>query len=329
MPEDTAAKDSTDASEASSTPLTFTVLSFNVGTTDKLQHDKDEAEGAGDGYTSAHAARNASHYANNLAWWPAEEALTTWLGETRPEVVLFQELFHDPWCDDIETDPAFDFICHGMDPARPRQAQRLLGDDYDVACAPGHPDNCVGVLRSFGRIQGCPETGPCDIDLDGMPPPSGCTGGARVATAVIELTDGRLLHAVDVHTVAGITDENMACRVEQFHQVFVDRGDGKPAAWGANNVVGGDMNMDPFLWAGLDPSADAWNQYVGDGKPFHYLSSDGPEGTPTIATLFRIDHVVSDALVGSCVVVGATEGVPPVLETSYWDHRPLLCEVEL
>jgi len=184
-------------------------------------------------------------------------------------------------------------------------------------------------LRSFGSIAGCPAEGPCDANLDGLPPPSGCTNGARVATAVIELTDGRLLHAVDIHTVAGVSDEDMACRAEQFTQAFVDRGDGKPAAFGAANIVAGDMNMDPFLWAGLDPSADVWNEHVGEGKPFHYISSDDPDGTPTIATLFRIDHVVSDTLAGSCVVVGATAGVPAVLATSYWDHRPLLCDVTL
>ncbi len=308
-------------------PLSFSVLTFNTGTTEHLEHDADEVDGGGDGYTSAHAARNAARYSNNLAWRPAEAALTLWLGEHRPEVVLFQELFHDPWCADIDTDPAFDFICHGRDPDRPRQAQRLLGPDYDVACAPGHPDNCVGVLRAFGRIRGCTGEAPCAAELDGLPPPGGCTQGARVATAEITLGDGRLLHAVDVHTAAGVTDEDMACRVTQILQIFEDRGDGKPAAWGTANVVGGDMNMDPFLWAGLDPSADAWNTYVGEDRPFHYLSSNGPDGPPTIQTLFRIDHLVSDVLAGSCVVVGGTAGVPPIMETSYWDHRPVLCEV--
>ena len=257
----------TDAADAPPLPLVFTVVSFNAGTTDKLQHDRDEEAGEGDGYTSAHAARNATLYSNNLAWRPAEEALTRWMAETRPEVVLFQELFHDPWCEDITPDPAFDFICDSDQPDGPRQVERLLGPDYDVACAPGHPDNCVGVLRSFGRIQGCPEDGPCNTSLDGLPPPSGCTKGARVATAIIELPDGRRLHAVDVHTIAGISDEDMACRAEQFTQVFVDRGDGKPATFGTINLVAGDMNMDPFLWAGLDPSADIWNDHVGEGNP--------------------------------------------------------------
>ena len=311
------------------TPQQFTVITFNVGTTDHLQHDKDEDEGDGDGYTSTHAARNAAHYSNNLAWRPAEDALKGFLAETRPHLVFFQELFFDPWCEDIAPEPGFDFVCDTYDPEGPKQVERLLGENYFIACAAGHPDNCVGVRKDFGILPGCPGDGLCMGGLEGLPPPSGCTKGERVGTAVIRLTDGRLIHAVNAHTVAGMTEEDMACRKAHFEQIFVDRGDGKPAAFGEVNLVAGDMNTDPFIMAGVDPSADFWNQHVGDDLGFHYISSENADGPPTIATFLHIDHVVSDLVHGECVVVGHSKDVPPVMDTTYWDHRPVLCTVEL
>jgi len=121
----------------------------------------------------------------------------------------------------------------------------------------------------------------------------------------------------------------MACRKSHFEQIFVDRGDGVPAANGRYNIVGGDMNTDPFLMADGDPSARFWNLHVGAGKEFHYVSSGDASGPPTLSSLFHIDHIISDSATGSCVVAGQSAGVAHVMETSYWDHRPVICDVEL
>jgi len=302
-------------------------MTFNVGTTNNVLHGRDEEEGEGDGYTDAHAEENAAKYSNNLAWNPAEKALTEFIAVHKPAVVAFQELYYDPWCEDIEVDPLFDFVCNDYSAGAPLQIERLLGEEYFVACAGGHPDNCVGVRKDFGVLSECPEAGVCIEGLAGMPPPSGCTSGSRVGTALLRLPDGRELAVVNAHTVAGMTDNNMACRKEHFQQIFEDRGDGKPAAYGEANLIMGDMNTDPFLLAGADPSATYFASQVGPGKKFHFVSSDGADGPDTHVTPMKLDHVISDALVGACVVAGVTEGSALPMKTSYWDHKPVICDV--
>jgi len=316
-------------------PRTFTLVTFNTGTTDNLSHAGDP-----DGYTDAMAGIEASFYGNNLAWMKAQQALRTMLETLQPDVLAFQELYYDGLCTDDcagaqASDPAlFASACQGTEWAcgtwtedAPITVRRILPDGYAVACAPGHPDNCVAVRKAFGTLKDC-DDGPCIDGLDGRPPQNGCTGGARVATAVVQVTDGPEIAVVDVHTVAGT---NQDCRKAQFQQVFEDRGDGKPAAFCAHNIVAGDMNIDPFLMQ-YDVSVDYWNQHVGEGRPFHYLSSSSQEGPDTHPWSFmKLDHVVSDSLQGSCVVLGVTEGTAAPLSegSTYFDHRPVLCTVTL
>jgi len=96
----------------------------------------------------------------------------------------------------------------------------------------------------------------------------------------------------------------------------------------------GDMNIDPFDadQAKYDASAKYWNTRVGDGKPFHYLSSSDGSGPMThVVSLARLDHVVSDTLAGACTVQGVSEGTsgPQPAGCTYFDHRPLLCTVQM
>ena len=316
-------------------PRTFTVMTFNVGTTEKLVHDGDP-----DGYGDALADVAAAFYGNNLAWVPAREGLRTFIDALKPDIIGFQELYWDGHCAADcaaaqATDPDLhaaactgaDFVCGAPLPDTQITVRRLVGPDYAVACAPNHPDNCVAVRKAFGALADCPD-GPCIGGLDGMAPPNGCTGGARVATAVVQVTDGPQVAVVDVHTVSG---SNVECRTAQLRQVFENRGDDKPAAFGAHNIVLGDMNIDPFL---IDPLYDAsvayWNDQVGAGRRFHYLSSPDSTGPNTHpSTFMKLDHVISDNLDGSCVVLGVSEGtLPPVSEGStFFDHRPVYCTV--
>jgi len=303
---------------------TFLAMTFNAGTTRGLNHDAQD-----DGYTQELADIADALYENSLSWNPAEHALTAFLAEHRPEIVVFQELYFDPWCETIVVDPQLEFVCRDYTRARPLQIQRLLGPDYQVACASGQDDNCAGVLKSFATIRGCPLDDVCLGGLEGMGPPNGCSNGGRVARAVLDLADGRSLTLVNVHGTSGIEPADMDCRAAQFAQIFVDRGDGEPAASGENNLIMGDLNTDPFIAAGQDPSAAFWNRFVGDGLRFHYVSSDAPDGERTYLDLFRIDHIVSDGLRRRhCHVPGATPGEPPVMDAVYWDHRPVLCEVD-
>lgn len=318
-------------------PRTFTFLTFNVGTTDNLGH-----EGDPDGYSDALSDVNAAFYGNNLAWMPAQARLRTFLDALKPDILAFQELYFDGNCTadcaGIQaSDPALyagacqgeAFACGSWTDGEPITVRRILGPDYAVACAPGHPDNCVAVRKAFGTLRGCAD-GPCLGGLDGLRPPNGCTSGARVATAVVQVADGPEIAVVDVHTTAGT---NIDCRIAQFQQVFVDRGDGKPAAFGQHDIVAGDMNIDPFL---MDPKYDAsvvyWNEHVGDGKPFHYLSSADASGPNTHPYSFmKLDHVISNDLQGSCVVLGVSEDTSAPLSegSTYFDHRPVYCTVEM
>lgn len=312
------------ASAGPELPLALRVMTFNAGTTEGLPHDAPPD----DGYTSAHAAITDDLYENSLSWNPAEAALRGFLAEHEVDVVVFQEVFDDRWCADIDVDPELDFVCRDHDPEGPSQPQRLLGPDFVVACAPGQPDNCAGLRRSVGTFVGC-EEGLCLEGMGGMGPPSGCSNGARVSRAAIELADGGGLTLVNVHGTSGLSSEDRACRADQFAQVFEDRGDGEPAASGERNLVMGDLNTDPLVLEGSDPSAAKWLEHVGEGRAFHWISDPSPDSPPTYADLFRIDHVVSDSAVGSCFVAGVTAGHPAVLEAVYWDHKPVVCDVEL
>jgi hypothetical protein len=307
-------------------PPTFKVMTFNVGTSTGLRHDL----GPDDGYTSQMADIADDLYHNSLSWNPAEQALTAFIAAESPDVLSFQEMFYDPWCEEIAVDPALDFVCKDYSEQRPLQIERLVGPDYQVACSINKEDNCVAVKKSFGLFQGCPTDEPCIGGLDGMGPASGCTSRPRVGRIVIELSGGGEIVLVDIHATSGIKKSDRDCRSDQFEQVFVDRGDGTPAAFGEVNLVMGDINTDPFFSYWYDSSARTWNQYVGDGLGFDYISASSAKETGSyLGGLLHIDQVVSDFITGECVVPGNTAGVAPPMEATYWDHSPVICEVSL
>jgi len=247
----------------------------------------------------------------------------------RPVVAVFQENYYDPWCEEIPVDPELDFVCKDYSPERPTQLERIFGPEYQVACSQDHPDNCGVVRRDFGTFAGCYDEPFCLDGFFGMAPPSGCTSRARVWSIVINRANGVDWTLVNVHASSGFESDVRACRADQFRQIFEDRGDGQPLANGDVNLVMGDINTDPFLAPIIDQSARVWNQYVGDGLPFDYLSADRACIDPNYALILHVDHVVSDMLTGSCVVPGVTDGVPPVMDAIYWDHKPVVCQVAL
>ena len=102
---------------------------------------------------------------------------------------------------------------------------------------------------------------------------------------------------------------------------------GEPAANGERNVILGDLNTDPGRTFDFDESAALWNEHVGDGKRFHFLTDVGPDATPTSA-LFNIDHAVSDVFDGSCWHAGVTPGKAAVSEIVYFDHKPVVCTLD-
>jgi hypothetical protein len=92
-------------------------------------------------------------------------------------------------------------------------------------------------------------------------------------------------------------------------------------------IVLGDFNTDPVLFAEADPSAAYLASTIsseGDGWRWH--SPIDPMG-PRSYTLASIDHVVSNAFLGTCEIPGSSEGVPAVWDRVFWDHRPVVCSL--
>jgi hypothetical protein len=306
--------------------LEFTVVTFNTGTTEGLAHDS----GPDDGYGSEQAMISDMYYGDGLAWVPAVEAATRFFADAQPDLVAFQEIFYSGECETIPPEFHAGFVCEAWTPGDPTVANVILGAGYQVACNLEKSDKCVAVKRSFGTIRGCDDDLCLDF-LDGSRVVD-CGGGSRIGRAVIDLVDGGAITLVGVHGSSGITLMDQACRVQQFDQVFVDlgTGDGSPAANGAANLVMGDLNTDPVRLADGDESAARFFSFVDDGtdasKPFHFINDVGRTAAPTYA-IFNIDHVVSDVFEGECEVPGVTEGLPPVTDAIYFDHKPIVCRV--
>ncbi len=242
-------------------PTPILVVTYNTGTTEGLAHDAEPD----DGYSSDDAYLSDTWYGDGLAWNPAVDPATTFFARVRPDIVGFQEIFFSDDCATIPEEAHGNFVCTTWMPGDPTVANTILGPDYQVACHPGKSDKCLAVRKDFGTFTGCSE----DFCLEGLDGGEieGCGSGSRVARGVVERTDGSTVTVAHVHGSSGIEPSDQDCRVRQIEQVFVDL-DGQPAANGEANVILGDFNTDPGRWAGFDPSAAAWNDYV-DGEAFH------------------------------------------------------------
>jgi hypothetical protein len=302
--------------------LTFVAATFNTGTTPGLDHDATPD----DGYTSAEAALSDMYYGDGLAWVATVEAARNFFADVQPDVVGFQEIFYSGECPDIPSSAYPGFVCESWTSGDPTVAQVIVGAGYQVACHPGKSDKCLAVKRGFGSFRGC--TG--DFCLEGLAGTgvSGCGSGARIARGVIDLVAGGSITVVNIHGSSGLSPDDRACRVAQFDQVFVDLGDGEPGANGTANVVLGDLNTDPGRLAASDASAARFDDFVGEGKPFHFITEVGEQATPSYQGVLNIDHVASDVYRGSCWAAGVSDGHPAITDIIYFDHKPVVCTVE-
>lgn len=302
---------------------TITVVSFNSGTTEGLGHDGVPD----DGYGSEEAALSDMYYGDGLAWQAAIDDTRTFFAALDPDIVVFQEIFFSGECETVPEPARAGFVCETWRAGDPTVAQLVLGEGWQVACHLGKPDKCAAVNRRLGTFVGCD----ADLCLDGLDGGvvADCGGGSRIGRGVIELASGGTLTLVNVHGSSGIEQADRDCRVKQFEQVFDDLGDGAPAANGDRNLIMGDLNTDPGRLTDFDESAVLFADRVSGGERFHFISDVGPDATPSYAALFNIDHVVSDALDGSCVYPGVTEGQAPVTDMVYFDHKPVVCQIDV
>ena len=307
--------------EQNLTPIRFIAVTFNTGSggapSDELPNEA---------YHSEQSAVSEEWYGNGLAWKPFVEAARRFLDAVDPDVVVFQEIFWSGGCPEIPAEARTGFVCEDWAPGDPVVAQTVLGDGWQVMCNPGKPDKCAGVNRRFGSFQGCDQ----DFCLEGMFGSTfeGCGKGARVGRGVIDLRDGGTLTLVNFHGSSGLNRSDQQCRVGQVEQVFIDLGDGRPAASGEHNLIMGDLNTDPGRFT-ADLSAIRWNDFVGDGKKFHYITAVGAETVPTYGGIVNIDHVGGDTAAGSCWTAGVDEGHPPVTAAGYFDHAPVVCTLQI
>jgi len=309
-------------SETPDTIPPFVAVTFNTGTSLSPPDDKPN-----DGFHSQQSEYCDEFYGNGLAWKPFVEQTREYLEELDPDVIAFQEIFWTGECPEIPPEAQVGFICEDWSDGDPTVAQLILTGDWQIMCNPGRSDNCAAVNRRFGSFQGCEE----EFCLEGTTgfTIEGCSKGARIGRSVIELVGGGTLTLVNIHATSGFTEDDMACRVKQFEQVFVDLGDGEPAANGARNLIMGDFNTDPARMVQDDPSAVRLTDFAGLGKAYHFVTDVGMDAPPTYGGFFNIDHIISDTLGGPCWAAGITEGHPPVTESVSFDHRPNVCTLGL
>ncbi len=306
---------------SSAEPTRLVAVSFNTGTTEGLAHDAPPD----DGYGAREAAWSDAHYGDGLAWRPAVEAAEAFFSTLRPDVVALQEIFDPAACPQVPLEARAGFVCETWTEGAPSVARRILGPDYAIACFPGKPDKCLAVRRAFARLEGCVGED-CSGALTGFPV-EGCGRGARVARGRLQLEDGSRLSVVALHGSSGLKPEDVACRVAQLDQVFVELGDGRPGVDGTRNLVLGDLNTDPFRLAGGEASADRFRAHAGPGTAFTVHTWAGPDAPPSYGGLLDIDHVASDAFDGDCWTAGVDPGHPAVFEPVYFDHRPRVCSL--
>jgi endonuclease/exonuclease/phosphatase family metal-dependent hydrolase len=299
----------------------FVVMTFNTGTTLRLRHD----EPPDDGYGSAEAKLSDAFYGNGLAWRSAVEAVQRLVRKVDPDIVAFQEMFYTDDCSEVPQAARAGFICESWTSEHPTVARTVLGADYQIAYHPGKPNKCLAVHRRFGTIRGYREA--VMNWLEGVPL-EGCGSGARVARAVVDRVNGKALTVVTIHGTSGMSGDDQNCRVRQVERIFVDFGDGAPGVNGEQNLILGDFNTDPGIATSIDKSAARWNDFVGEGKSFHFISKVGASAPKAYQRFADIDHVVSDVFHGTCHYPGVDEGSAPVFAGTYFDHVPVVCTLD-
>lgn len=308
--------------DARTADKSFVVMTFNTGTTLGLRHD-DPPE---DGYGSAQAKTSDAWYGNGLAWRPAIEAVRKFLRQVDPDVVAFQEMFFPEEGANIPPEARAGFVAETWAQGDPSVARMVLGEDYQIAFHPGKTNKCLAVHRRFGTIRGYKADAAVNW-LEGAPV-KGCGGGARVARAIVDRTHGEPLTIICLHGTSGMKAADQDCRVQQVERIFVDFGDGAPGVRGKQNLILGDFNTDPGKAPAIDKSAVRWNDFVGPGKAFHFLSKVGAGAPRAYQGFADIDHIVSDAFRGECRYVGVDEGTERVFDGVYFDHVPVVCTIK-
>jgi len=296
------------------------VMTFNVGSSEG--EAKADAE-AGE-FSRELASIADKHYGNGLAWLPAVEATRDFIAQQRPHIIGFQEIFDPSRCAKIRAELHQDFVCEYWRSGDRSVVEYITGKNYQVACHKGTSEKCLAVRKDFARIRGCHQDY-CENFLEGRII-SGCGSKSRLGKAVLDTYGGKVLNVIHIHGTSGFSGEDRKCRKRQFRSIFEEELGKAPLIGRAANIVLGDFNTDPRRLRWFDSSARKLKSYV-KGTPFQFINDKADQRDPTYAGIVSIDHVISDDFVGKCKVAGISEELPAVLKTSYFDHKPLLCDL--
>ncbi len=284
----------------------FRLLSYNIG-------NPDDAE---------------PNYPLRLSYQDYEDSIGQTIRDLEPDIVLLQEVLPPQTCNAFEeTDAAR--TCYDAD-NQPTAAERVLGDDYSIACDARLHIECVGVRTGFGSIEGLELGG---FSLSGAETPAlplescnyaagecndeFCDAESTVSAVTVEAA-GETIRVVHLHpNAAGFTDGRVytgaPCRALQIEQAFegLDGSDEAALVGSGNAIVAGDFNLDPTRFV-TDDELAVWDRNIGPGLRFSHLNPVDPETGdlyPTRRGLpVAIDHVVADAFTGDCEVFSEAGG---------------------
>ncbi len=265
------------------------------------------------------------NYPLRLSYQAYEDYVGARIRALGAQVVFLQEVLPPQTCELFEESDA-KRSCYDND-ARPAAVRRILGDAYSIVCDARLHVECIGVLSSFGTIEGV-ELG--DFVLTGAETPdlplescsyfggtcddTKCDGESTVSAISLDTTFGplRVVHAHP--NAAGENADGFymgePCRYGQLQQIF----EGADALVGKTPpvLVAGDFNMDPVRLSS-ERETELWNANVGPDKRFAHLGPARDEVGNMLPTrlIFSIDHVIADGLSGPCRNHGPTESDNP------------------
>ncbi len=236
-----------------------------------------------------------------------------------PDVVALQETLPQSNCTSLMALDTGNVCSNSSDIP---QIRRLLGDAYTIVCESRNSYECIAVHQDAGGIQGCGLGEFCLTDrIDEQP--EGCRPNVAIMGATLEIK-GRTFDIINAHPES----RSAECRNASLLQIVTAVGDGVGLVREEHALIVGDLNMDP--WRDDDLSVQTWKSFVGapETHPYYYHSGmaehDPPYFTLEYPTFSRTyDHVASNFLEGTTLVLGESPGTYRLDGDSGMDHRAL------
>jgi hypothetical protein len=301
-----------DTGDPEETPPSLHVLLANVG-------NLDEVNGG--------PCPTAPYYGSTCSI-TQEVLMAQSLEALQPDVVILLEALDADSCTPDTWTGDADLSCTDATSREPyQQVRRLLGADYTISCDGRSHRSCIGVRTGRITMAQCTSGSLCITGSSTAAHPEACgSHGDFTSVSKVEATwrsdDGPLslgtgftiiaTHALNATDMAGDT-----CRSAHYKQAFEDLpNDG-------HTLIAGDMNMDPYRFPDLFPSAGYWHTQVGNDKRFTAHSVDTDPPTATWLGAATLDYILSDFLSGPCTVLNEDMRIDG--EASTMDHSAVSC----